>query len=187
VDTENREVWLDGEAYFQVQKKPATHQKFIVHVKNLDVEVLGTVFNINTRHAQSVVSLEEGKVQLAYEEKSITNKELSPAKVVLKPGDVAMVDTISNKLRLIHEKDVTYRSGWSRHEFHFENTPLREIAQLVEKTYGYKMVTEDDSLMNKQLTGDLRAENVQEFVKVLEFALKLKMEIVNKQILVRQP
>jgi transmembrane sensor len=73
----DRQVWLDGEAYFEVEKKSATHQKFIVHTKDIDVEVLGTKFNVNTRHQKAVVSLEEGKIKLSLngETKSVLNKK----------------------------------------------------------------------------------------------------------------
>src|ERR1700727_3570645 len=42
-----RQVWLEGEAYFQVQKKPSTAQKFVVHTRQGDVEVLGPGFTAN--------------------------------------------------------------------------------------------------------------------------------------------
>ena len=64
-DKGDRQVWLEGEAYFEVEKKLATHQKFIVHTKDIDVEVLGTKFNVNTRHEKAIVSLEEGKIKLS--------------------------------------------------------------------------------------------------------------------------
>ena len=69
-DKGDRQVWLDGEAYFEVEKKPATHQKFVVHTKDIDVEVLGTKFNVNTRHEKAIVSLEEGKIKLSLHDKS---------------------------------------------------------------------------------------------------------------------
>lgn len=48
-----REVWLDGEAFFSVQKQEgaAGPAKFIVHTNDLDVEVLGTRFNVSNRMA----------------------------------------------------------------------------------------------------------------------------------------
>src|SRR5579872_616700 len=57
-EASGRQVWLEGEAYFQVQKKPATAEKFVVHTKEVDVEVLGTKFNVNARRERAVVSLE---------------------------------------------------------------------------------------------------------------------------------
>lgn len=184
-DESSREVWLDGEAYFQVQKKRSTRQKFVVHTKQVDVEVLGTRFNVNARRERSIVSLEEGKVQLLVHgaEPSVPEKEKA---MVMRPGQVIVVnDTKETKVN--EERDVTTHSGWARNEFHFDNTSLSEIARIIADTYGYKMEVKDTSLYSRMVTGDLRAANVQELIKVLEVTLKLSMRIENKTIYVTQP
>src|SRR5699024_12530140 len=50
---ENRMVSLEGEAFFEVKKDEVTQKKFIVNAGDLKVEVLGTEFNVNTRHPGS--------------------------------------------------------------------------------------------------------------------------------------
>lgn len=184
-DGDSRQVWLEGEAYFQVQKKPSTRQKFVVHTRALDVEVLGTKFNVNARRQHAVVSLEEGKVRLSVHGivQSVMEKKTP---VVLRPGQVMEIDE-SSQVRINEEKDVAAHSGWSRNEFHFDNTSLRDIARLIEDTYDYKMEAKDTSLFNLSVSGDLRAANVQELVKVLEVTLKLNMRIQNKTIYVTNP
>ena len=184
-DGDSRQVWLEGEAYFKVQKRASTRQKFVVHTRTLDVEVLGTKFNVNTRRQHSVVSLEEGKVRL-----SLNGNELSviekKAPMVLRPGQVVTLDE-SLQVKVNEDKDVAAHSGWSRNEFHFDNTSLREVARLIEDTYDYKMEASDTSLFRLSISGDLRAANVQELVKVLEVTLKLNMRIQNKTIYITNP
>ena len=183
----DRQVWLEGEAYFEVTKKTHTDQKFVVHTPQLDVQVLGTRFNVNTRRSQSIVSLEEGKVQLVLngQVKEVLEKKAAPPTFQLKPGETAIInpskDTVINE-----SKDVVYHSGWSRNEFHFDNTPLREVAGLIEDVYGYKMMYADSSLMGRSISGDLRAANINELVRVLEVSLRLKLTIDNKTILVNK-
>src|SRR5690606_15777064 len=58
-----REVWLQGEAFFEVVKTTEEKQ-FIVHTGSLDVEVLGTQFNVHNRHQKVQVVLSSGKVKL---------------------------------------------------------------------------------------------------------------------------
>jgi transmembrane sensor len=89
-DKGERQVWLDGEAYFEVAKKEVTHQKFIVHTRDIDVEVLGTRFNVNTRHEKSIVSLEEGKIRLTLNNTvKATLKTKATAQVLeMKPGEM---------------------------------------------------------------------------------------------------
>jgi transmembrane sensor len=184
-DKDGREVWLEGEAYFEVQKKASTYQKFVVHTDKLDVIVLGTKFNVNTRRQHAIVALEEGKVQLSVHGggQSLLEK---PASVVLRPGQVLVVGE-EEKVKVNNDKDVTSHSGWSRNEFHFDNTSLEEIGRLIEDTYGYKIEAGDTSLLRRSVSGDLRAANVEELVRVLEFTLKLTMRIENKTIYVTNP
>lgn len=184
-DKDGRQVWLQGEAYFEVQKKTATRQKFVVHTDQVDVIVLGTKFNVNTRRQQAVVSLEEGKVQLSVHGvgQSVLEKA---APVVLRPGQVMVVGQ-AEKVKINTDKDVTAHSGWSRNEFHFDNTTLAEIARLIEDDYGYKIEASDTTLLQRSISGDLRAANVDELVSVLEVTLKLTMRIENKTIYVTNP
>ncbi len=86
----DREVWLTGEAYFSVQKQQEEilqdgnlqtwHIKFTVHTADVEVEVLGTRFNVNERSGTTKVVLNSGRVQL----KNTTNEDV----MQMKPGDL---------------------------------------------------------------------------------------------------
>ncbi|HEY4149923.1 MAG TPA: FecR domain-containing protein [Chitinophagaceae bacterium] len=182
----DRQVWLEGEAYFEVAKKPATHQKFVVHTTQVDVQVLGTRFNVNTRHLQSVVSLEEGKVQLLFngKVKEVIEKKTGNNGIRLTPGETAIVNPVKGTV-IDENKDVVYHSGWTRNEFHFDHTPLSEVAVMINDVYGYKMQYADSSLQYRSISGgDLSAGNIQELVSILEVALRLKLTIIDKTIVV---
>ena len=79
-DIDVREVWLTGEAFFSIAKRPG-HVKFSVHTDNLDVEVLGTKFNVSNRHGKTEVVLNEGSVKLTSD---VNNTN---AVLYMKPGD----------------------------------------------------------------------------------------------------
>ncbi len=181
-DKDSRQVWLEGEAYFQVQKKPSTVQKFVVHTSQVDIEVLGTKFDVNTRRQHSIVSLEEGKVQLLVHGNVDSVMEKVPP-VVLRPGQVVVVDE-SRKARINEDKDVSTRSGWTRNEFHFDNTTLAEISRLIEDTYGYTVEVADPAMLHESISGDLRVSNIQDMVKVLSVSFGYTMHIKNKTIYV---
>jgi transmembrane sensor len=183
-EASGRQVWLDGEAYFQVQKKPSAAAKFVVHTREVDVEVLGTKFNVNTRRQRAVVSLEEGKVRLSMNG-IVTSVMEKKAALVMRPGQVAEVDE-DLQAKVNDDKDVAARSGWSRHEFHFDHTSLGEIARLVQDTYGYEMVVGDSTMLDKEISdaGGVRVSDVQELVKVLIVASGYDMQIKDKRIYV---
>ncbi|HET6255642.1 MAG TPA: FecR domain-containing protein [Puia sp.] len=179
-----RQVWLEGEAYFQVVKQLSTAAKFVVHTKEVDVEVLGTKFNVNTRRERAVVSLEEGKVRLSMNG-IVTGVMEKKAGLVMRPGQVAEVDE-DLQAKVNEDKDVAVRSGWSRNEFHFDHTSLGEIARLIQDTYGYEMVVEDSTMLEKQISdaGGIRVSDVRDLVKLLIVASGYNMQIKDKKIFV---
>jgi transmembrane sensor len=185
-ETGDREVWFEGEALFEVHKKPLNGQKFIVHTNQLDVEVLGTRFNVNTRRSQCAVSLEEGAIVLSLKDKGrqVINKNGLPAVVKMVPGQLAVIDTSLRLTVKNEETQITNYSAWKNFEYHFENTPFREIAHLIEDNYGYKVIVKDQQIWEKSLTGDLRAVKIEEFIAVLEIALKIKMRVEGKTIVI---
>ncbi|RYZ26433.1 MAG: hypothetical protein EOO10_15555 [Chitinophagaceae bacterium] len=64
---EDREVWLEGEAFFHV-KKTSAKDRFIVHTNGADIIVTGTQFNVVNREGESNVLLKEGSVTLKTKE-----------------------------------------------------------------------------------------------------------------------
>ena len=183
-----REVWLEGEAFFEVEKKPATNQKFVVHAKDVDVEVLGTRFNVNTRHETSTVALEEGKVKLSAKGKleTILIGKRKTSIIEMKPGEVATADP-SAGLEIESDDEIRNNSGWVRNEWHFDSTTLREVAVMIEDVYGYKTFAADSSLLDISITGDLRAANINELLAVLQFTSRLTMKKERKTIIVTRP
>lgn len=59
----DREVWINGEAFFHV-KKTVQHNKFIVHTDAFDIEVTGTSFDVINREGKSSIILKEGSVKI---------------------------------------------------------------------------------------------------------------------------
>ncbi|WP_298300937.1 FecR family protein [Hydrotalea sp.] len=167
-DASQREVWIKGEAWFHVQKKIITKQNFIVHTPQTNVEVLGTVFNIKDRREKSVISLEEGSIQL------ITDKNRVLTKIV--PGQVAIV-TKDKKMSIATDNHVQFRSSWQFNQYHFEHTSLTEIAEMIQDNYGYHTVIDAKLISTKFLTGDLTAKNIQDFIKVISVAMNVRIEM----------
>lgn len=141
-----REVWIEGEGFFDV-KHTEDDQKFTVHgAGELNVEVLGTKFNIKTRISASEVMLTEGKVRLAMGEND-TVKE-----IFLKPGELATVK----------DKDVTAKSvkhhrytSWMDNKLVFDRTPLRDLAIVLRDTYGLTVTFKDQNLQERELSGEI--------------------------------
>lgn len=140
-----RQVWLEGEAFFSVKHTP-NHQPFMVHTPGLNVDVLGTKFNVRHRRHQTTVVLSEGKVR--------AHVPSSSEQVVMQPGDQVQHQEGQPTLSQ-HRVDVMQHTAWRSQEVVLNNTSLREIATLLEDYYGLEVVLADGSL------GDLRVSSTQ--------------------------
>lgn len=153
---DKREVYLEGEGYFNVAKKDG--QPFIVHTAHTDITVLGTSFNVNAYNKDvTTTSLVTGKVLTKSGDKEVT----------LKPGqEVAF--TSSNKVS-VDNFDTDEVLAWMRGLYVFHNTSLEHIAAVIERWYGVKVVFDDPSLAGKKFTGGLeKAQTLDYFLETLQ-------------------
>ena len=101
----------------------------------------------------------------------------------MRPGQIAEVDE-DLQTKVNEDKAVATRSGWTRHEFHFDNTSLGEIARMIQDTYGYDMVVEDSSMLAFPISGDLRMPELKDLLKVLQVSTNYTLRIRDKTIYV---
>lgn len=147
-----REVWLNGDAHFEVKhlnKEPqrvTEREKFLVHVNDVEIEVLGTVFNVWNRNGKTEVELESGKVKLRMKD---TGKEM-----ILRPGEVATIS--GRELELNEEKSDLVLQGPAHDKlYELNNTSVAEIIKMIAGTYGKKVVVEDTALLSRRIDGVL--------------------------------
>jgi len=175
-----RNVWLEGEAYFEISKQPEReHNQFIVHTDQLDVVVLGTKFNVNISTNKTTVSLKEGKVQLTAKEDMPEGQQV----ITLNPGDEAQIARKAPFVKACTNVDLI--ADWRNNRYHFEGTSLAEITELIRNKYGYEVVISDTSLNNRSITGDLYAGDIDQFTKALSITMKLQIEKKGQQLIFR--
>lgn len=154
----DREVWMDGEAFFEVVHGE-NDEKFVVHTDNgMDVQVLGTKFNVKSRRGKTEVMLQEGKVRLDVE----STEQM--ASITLQPGELATLqDSRLSKERI---KAAEY-SSWKDHKLIFNKTSLREVARILEDTYGMEVVFEDQALADRKLSGEISSDDVTDILNAI--------------------
>jgi transmembrane sensor len=173
----NREVWLEGEAFFEIKKKN-TGQKFLVHTRDLEVEVLGTKFNVNERRKLTQVVLNEGRVKLNM------NKSVSGTAVIMKVGDLIEFSKASLNLRKKLVNPAKY-SAWKNKEWILDNLSLQEVALQIEETYGVKVVIENTSIASETVTGVVPTGNLDILLKALAIAFKINITSSNNLIIIQ--
>jgi len=109
---EERTVALEGEAYFDVEEG----NTFSVETPNGTVQVLGTTFNVKSRHDSFSVTCFSGKVKVNFLEKTI----------VLEPGQ--SIDNKVQKVILVN----TVQPDWMMNRSSFENAVLSEVIDDIE-------------------------------------------------------
>ncbi len=175
-ETNQREVWLEGEAYFKVTRTP-THATFTVHSGEVKVEVLGTSFNVWSRQKQTRVVLDEGKVKLSGGQ--------VPQDLVMKPGEMAVVK--DKALTAVRKNVDTERyTAWKEGRLVFDHTPLGDLIGLIENNYGYTVQVQDPALLDLPFTYTLEGNDVDLLLETLAESLDLTISKENKTILIQK-
>lgn len=147
----SREITVDGEAFItaaQDDKRP-----FIVHVKDITVQVLGTAFNVNSHDGQLRISLVSGKVKVIAGNKSMI---LNPAEeALIQPGTEPQVLAFS-------PEDVLKRQLG---EFSYEDKTMEQLAIYIHRYYGLEVRLDNRS--DKDLRSGMitRRESIDTFLK----------------------
>ncbi|MBC6611100.1 FecR domain-containing protein [Hymenobacter sp. BT507] len=155
----SREVYLEGEAFFEVSKNP--HRPFRVHSGTLITRVLGTRFNVQARPgaAQVAVSLLEGKVEVLDQQ---TTYQLAP-------GQQLLADHRTG--RMYRQPFSAARvTGWRQRHLIFQNEKLADVADQIERLYGVKLVFADTATANVRLWATFRNEPLPQVLAALQEA-----------------
>lgn len=172
--SDDREVWIRGEAFFDVTHTE-NHQKFIVHTEHdVDVQVLGTRFNVKVRRGNTEVMLEEGKVRLGM--MTPGNRDT----VTMRPGDLF---TLHDAEILKRRVDPQRYAAWKENKLYFDETPLHEVARILEDTYGFEVVFGRRSLTNRKLSGEIQSARGEEILAAIRESLNIKVKEDGNRIL----
>ncbi|SMO56278.1 FecR family protein [Solitalea koreensis] len=139
-ETDKRVVYLKGEAFFKVAKNPK--KPFIVKVnEKLDVQVLGTSFNVNSYSSSALkVALVEGSVKL----------NSNGTESLLKPGFMATYSPGSGFSQSTFDEQQVL--SWMQGIYLFNNSDLNEINEIVQRWYDVK-IEADPSLQDVSISG----------------------------------
>ncbi len=170
-----REVYLKGEAYFDVQKDP--DHPFIVHTEEMQIKVLGTSFNIKAYPNQEVAAatLEEGKINVICGNEA---HDIFPGTQVSyhKNADKTTVKTVDTELY------TSWRSGY----YKFEEMLLEDILATLSLWYDMEVVYLNPAKKSIEFTGQLkRYENVIQLLNKFEQTHEVKFTIEGKRVIVK--
>ena len=155
--TGRRDVFLTGEAHFEVAKDE--RHPFIVHAGNLDIRVLGTHFNVRAYadDGDIVTTLEEGSVRLSDNSRA----------ALMKPGEQIAYRRADGFMRRKQVKADDFRL-WTRGRVDFHDQPLQLILEQIGTLYHVTFDIDDSIDLRQRFTMDFnRNENIDEVMAVI--------------------
>lgn len=170
-----RDVYMDGEAHFEVKRD--IEKPFIVRSEVMQVRVLGTIFNLKSEktNRSAVATLIKGEIEV--------KGNHDEGQVVLSPGQKAELNGMTQ--RLVVKQVDTGIENWYSNEFVFEKADIYTIARTLEKSYGVKVILSPDIDVKKTYSGTLiKKDNVESVLNSIENTIPIKYKMVGSSVFI---
>ncbi len=157
---EKREILFDGEGFFDITRD---QKPFIISTGELNIQVLGTSFNVNSLHDRVEVVLVEGKVSM----------QASGTAIALQPGEKGIFDKQTERLFKVYNDNPNFQS-WRTKVFSFDNTPLSEVVNLINAAYAQTVFIQQTTAGNCPVTANFEQLPFDQVVQILSSILDLE-------------
>jgi ferric-dicitrate binding protein FerR (iron transport regulator) len=198
-----REVFLTGEAFFDVVKDPS--HPFLVHTDNMQVKVLGTAFNVKAYpgERQTETSLIRGLVEVTIpsrpaekyilnpNEKLILNQEgigtlYNNGRESLKTEPKAEETIVSiNKVNYLPEKNIILETAWVENRLEFKSEKFIDIARKMERWFDVSISFSNKNIEDKLLTGSFENETIEQALEALKMVEPFNYTIEDRKVLIK--
>jgi ferric-dicitrate binding protein FerR (iron transport regulator) len=169
-DGSKREVYLSGEAYFEVA--PNAEKPFIVHTSITDVEVLGTKFNIRAWEEDAAVNVGVREGEVAVHSDSIQQKE-DKNKVLLTKGQYTSV--IKGKgISEVTNVDVDKHLLWLNGGMYFDDEPFSRVIRQLERQFNIQITINDTQLLDVPFTGTFQQAELEEILNIISVSMGIE-------------
>lgn len=187
--TNSREVYLTGEAFFQVQRNPK--QPFLVYANELVTKVLGTSFFVKAYEQDKhvLVTVRTGKVSVFTQaDKQPSTQKASPelGGMILTPNQQATLVRADKRLTrsLIDEPVRVDAPQKLTTSFVFKQTPISEVFAALERAYGVRIVFDKGLMAHCTLTARLDDESLYKKLEWICAGTESSYEEVDGQIII---
>ncbi len=171
-----RNVYLDGEAYFEVTKN--RHKPFTVQSDAMRVRVLGTTFNFkcDKNYQIAEVTLIEGEIEVK------GNKE--EGQIILAPGQRAELNKNNGRLT-VKQVDAKMDAVWHDNLIPFQKADIFTISKALERFYDIKIILSPDMRADKTYSGVLKKKStIESVLKSLQNSISIDYKIVGNNIFI---
>ncbi len=180
--TAHRDLYLDGEAYFQVA--PDSQRPLRVHTTRSVTEDLGTAFVVRAYADQvaTEVVVAEGRVALSRADTAAASR---PPALVLEARDLGRLDAsgVATRRRGV---DVERQLAWTRGVLAFDGTPLGDVVRTLGRWYNVDIRLADSALAARRLTASFQNEPIDLVLHRIALTLGLEVERADGSVLLRR-
>lgn len=199
-----REVFLDGEAYFDVVHDE--NRPFIVHTSNIDIKVLGTTFNVKAYDVDKSIeaTLIHGSIEV------VNRSQPDAPKVMLKPyekiifiknsdlaadnaellntNDLKEINSSSSILIKTLPKNITdsgiHETSWLYNKLIFDEEKMTDVATKLERWYNVKIEITDEQIKNYRISGTFIDETIEQALYDIQLLIPFKYIETNNSIII---
>ena len=188
---QNREVYLSGEAFFDVAKDH--RHPFIVRTKNISVKVLGTAFDVKSYEDELLTetTLLRGKVEITLNKNPEKHILLNPTEkfTLTHPvnssaeklnGDIYSISPMTYYHK--DDKNAILETSWMNNRLLFKNEPFSILSLRLARWYGVNFVFRSEKLKDLKFTGEYEKESLTEALKALQLITPFEYKIEGKTI-----
>ncbi len=166
----NRNVSLEGEAYFKVKRNGAV--PLVVCCNELEVKVLGTEFDVSAfpEDDEILVVLEKGSIELSHIRNKFQNFELEP-------GEIARFDDVNNKL-VVSNTDTYQYVSWKDGVLIFNDASMKDVFTKLEHWYGVEIEVENPEVYDLIFNATIVDENLEDIFHLIKYTCDIDYKIV---------
>lgn len=179
--TEKREIYLDGEAVFDVAKNPS--KPFIVYTNDLVTKVLGTTFWVKAYANKkfTLVSVKTGKVSVFKKNVSVEKHNATPYELgglVVTPNQMVILDEEKILRKKITDKPDVLPAP-KVYSFKFDSTPIKKVFAIMQEAYGINIVFDEETVEKCSISVNMGNDPFYDKLDVICKAINGTYEIID--------
>jgi len=196
-NSKTREVWLSGEAFFDV--KHDSQHPFIIHTDKINITDLGTAFNVKcyANDPDIETSLIRGKIDISFNDRPNEhftlhpNEKLTVSRNQSSNGQLSKINEEEPKIKLDNLKPlsadhVISETAWVYNKIGLNNITLEDIAVELERRFDVEIIFNDNVVRHYHYTGVFEDENLDEILNILQISKPFNYKMNGRKITISQ-
>lgn len=151
---------LVGEVLYHVAKDP--NKPFTVSAKGSEIMVLGTIFDVQLSHSQTILTVAEGHVKVE-QNKDVKNLVKAQRVIIEHDGDISEISSIS----------LGQFANWQQKRFNFIAASLEDVVKTLNRYLPEPILFAHPSLKKRTITASFDINQIEQMLDTLNYSHKI--------------